>query len=54
MMKLVNHASSEIHRIYRRVTIGDAARYVDLVPIPAIAAVKLETLTEKSCSHELT
>jgi hypothetical protein len=54
MMKLVNHASSEIHRIYRRVSVGDAARYVDLVPIPAIAAVKLETLTEKSCSHELT
>jgi hypothetical protein len=34
MMKLVNHASSEIHRIYRRVSVGDAARYVDLIPIP--------------------
>jgi integrase len=34
MMKLVNHASAEIHRIYRRVTVHDVAQYVDQVRIP--------------------
>jgi Phage integrase family len=34
MMKLVNHASSEIHRIYRRVSVSDVAQYVDRIEIP--------------------
>ncbi len=34
MMKLVNHASSEIHRIYRRVSVRDVAQYVDIMEIP--------------------
>jgi len=34
MMKLVNHASSEIHRIYRRVSVQDVAQYVDRIEIP--------------------
>lgn len=34
MMKLVNHASSEVHRVYQRLPPGDAARLVSLISIP--------------------
>jgi site-specific recombinase XerD len=34
MMKLVNHASEEVHRIYQRLPPGDAARLVETIPIP--------------------
>lgn len=34
MMKLVNHASEEVHRIYQRLPPEDAARLVATIPIP--------------------
>lgn len=38
MMKMVNHASKEIHRIYQRVTSADALRYHSQIPIPTYVA----------------
>ncbi len=37
MMKMVNHASREISRIYQRLTIADARRYRGKIPIPTSA-----------------
>ena len=37
MMKLVNHASKEVHRVYQRLPHADAARLVDSVPMPCPA-----------------
>ena len=34
MMKMVNHASKEISRIYQRWTSDDVRRYADLAPAP--------------------
>jgi hypothetical protein len=40
MMKLVNHASAEVHRIYQRLPPGDAAKLVSAIPIPRVGAAR--------------
>jgi integrase len=40
MMKLVNHASEEVHRVYQRLPPGDAAKLVASIPIPRDAAAR--------------
>ncbi len=35
MMKMVNHASTEVHRIYQRLAAGDALRYRAQIAIPS-------------------
>lgn len=50
MMKMVNHASKEIHRIYQRLASADALRYQEQIPIPSYAAATKRNPREKS-SH---
>lgn len=48
MMKMVNHASKEIHRIYQRIASSDALRYRDQIPIPSYADATEQSRREKS------
>ena len=38
MMKLVNHASEEIHRVYQRLVVADVREELNAIKFPAAAA----------------
>lgn len=48
MMKMVNHASKEIHRIYQRLASSDALRYRKQIPIPSYAVATKRSRRGKS------
>lgn len=50
MMKMVNHASKEIHRIYQRLASSDALRYREQIPIPSYEATTARNVLGES-SH---
>ncbi len=48
MMKMVNHASAEVHRVYQRLAPADALALQALIPIPSAAGATLRNPKEKA------